>query len=136
METTAEQMTRKPLSTWLLLASLYMTQNLGLGFFWIALVAIMRRQGMPLEQLGVIYLLGLFWVIKFLWAPLIDRYGFGRLGHYRGWLLLTQSGMVLCLVVIGCLDIATQLGAVFAGCAVLAFLCSSQDIATLRQTSL
>ena len=101
METTAEQLTRKPLSTWLLLASLYMTQYLGLGFFWIALVAIMRRQGMPLEQLGVIYLLGLFWVIKVLWAPLIDRYGFGRLGHYRGWMLLTQGGMVLCLVVIG-----------------------------------
>ena len=130
METTAEQMTRKPLSTWLLLASLYMTQNLGLGFFWIALVAIMRRQGIPLEQLGVIYLLGLFWAVKFLWAPLIDRYGFGQLGHYRGWLLLTQGGMVLCLVVIGCLDIATQFGAVFAGCAVLAFLSSTQDIAT------
>jgi PAT family beta-lactamase induction signal transducer AmpG len=129
METMTEQMTRKPLSTWLLLASLYMTQNLGLGFFWIALVAIMRRQGMPLERLGVIYLLGLFWVIKVLWAPLIDRYGFSRLGHYRGWLLLTQSGMVLSLVVIGCFDIATEFSAVFAGCAVLAFLSSTQDIA-------
>ncbi len=71
-------MERKPLSTWLLLVSLYITQNLGLGFFWIALVAIMRQQGFPLERLGVIYLLGLFWVIKFLWAPLIDRIGFGR----------------------------------------------------------
>ena len=130
METTAERMTRKPLSTWLLLASLYMTQHFGLGFFWIALVAIMRRQGVPLERLGVIYLLGLFWVIKFLWAPLIDRYGFSRLGHYRGWLLLTQTGMVLCLVVIGCFDIATQFNAVFAGCAVLAFFSSTQDIAT------
>ena len=130
MKTTAEQMERKPLSTWLLLASLYATQNLGLGFFWIALVAIMRQQGFPLERLGVIYLLGLFWVIKFLWAPLIDRIDFGRFGHYRGWLLITQAGMVLCLVIIGCFDIATQFNAVFAGCTVLAFLSSTQDIAT------
>jgi MFS family permease len=130
MKTTAEQMERKPLSTWLLLVSLYITQNLGLGFFWIALVAIMRQQGFPLERLGVIYLLGLFWVIKFLWAPLIDRIGFGRLGHYRGWLLFTQTGMVLCLAVIGSFDIATQFNAVFAGCTALAFLSSTQDIAT------
>nr|WP_320191225.1 MFS transporter [uncultured Desulfobacter sp.] len=130
MKTTAEQMERKPLSTWLLLISLYITQNLGLGFFWIALVAIMRQQGFPLERLGVIYILMLFWVIKFLWAPLVDRIGFGRFGHYRGWLLFTQTGMVLCLIVIGGFDIATQFNAVFAGCAVLAFLSSTQDIAT------
>ncbi len=129
MELTSEQMTRKPLRIWLLLASLYMTQSLGLGFFWIALVVIMRGQGVPLERLGLIYLLGLFWAFKFLWAPLIDRFGFGRLGHYRGWLFLTQSGMVLSLVVIGCFDIATQFGAVFAGCVVLAFFSSTQDIA-------
>jgi MFS family permease len=130
METTTEQNTRKPISTWMLLASLYMTQYLGLGFFWIALVAIMRRQGVTLERLGVIYLLALFWVLKFLWAPLVDRFGSARLGHYRGWLLLTQSGMVLSLVIIGCFDIATQFGAVFAGCVALAFLSSTQDIAT------
>lgn len=123
-------MERKPLSTWLLLVSLYITQNLGLGFFWIALVAIMRQQGVPLERLGVIYLLGLFWVINFLWAPLIDRIDFGRFGHYRGWLLLTQAGMVLCLAVIGSFDITTQFNAIFAGCTVLAFLSSTQDIAT------
>ncbi|BBO85450.1 MFS transporter [Desulfosarcina ovata] len=126
---TATQMTRKPLRIWLLLASLYMTQFLGLSFFWIALVVIMRRQGAPMERLGVIYLLGLFWAIKFLWAPLVDRFAFGRLGHYRGWLLLTQSGMVLNLIIIGCFDISTQFGAVLTGCVVLAFLSSTQDIA-------
>jgi MFS family permease len=122
-------MTRKPLRIWLLLASLYVTQFVGLSFFWIALVVIMRRQGVPMERLGVIYLLGLFWAFKFLWAPLVDRFAFGRWGHYRGWLLLTQSGMVLSLVVIGCFDISTQFGAVLAGCVVLAFFSSTQDIA-------
>jgi MFS transporter, PAT family, beta-lactamase induction signal transducer AmpG len=131
METpTAEQTEQKPLSTWLLLTSLFMTQFMGLRFFWIALVFIMRRQGMPLERLSGIYLLGLFWGVKFLWAPLVDRSGIERLGHYRGWLLLTQTSMVLCLVVIGSFDIATQFGFILTGCVVLAFFSSTQDIAT------
>ncbi len=119
----------KPLSTWLLLANLYMTQFMGLSFFMIALVVIMRRQGMPLERLGGIYLLGLFWVIKFLWAPLVDRFGIKRMGHYRSWLLLTQTGMMLSLFAISFLDIATQFGAVLGGCVVLAVFSSTQDIA-------
>ena len=123
-------MARKRLNIWLLLSGLYITQHLGLGFFWIALVAIMRGQGVPLERLGVIYLLGLFWVVKFLWAPLVDRLDFGRLGHYRGWLIFTQGGMVLSLAVIGCFDISTQFNAVLAGCVGFAFLSSTQDIAT------
>lgn len=125
----AAQAQGKPLGTWLLLASLYMTQYMGISFFMIALVVIMRRQGMPLERLGAIYLLGLFWVVKFLWAPLVDRYGINRQGHYRSWLLLTQTGMVLCLFAIAFLDIANQFGAVLAGCVVLAAFSSTQDIA-------
>ena len=126
---TSVQKKRKPLSTWLLLASLYMTQYLGLGFFWIALVTIMRQQGIALEKLGIIYSLTLFWVVKFLWAPLVDRFSIKRLGHYRTWLLFTQTGMVACLVLIGFFDITTQFSAVFAGCVGLAFLSSTQDIA-------
>jgi hypothetical protein len=53
---------------------------------------------------------------------LIDRYGSSRLGHYRGWLLLIQSCMVLCLIVIGCFHVETEFSAVFAGSVVLAFL--------------
>ncbi len=128
METTVQEM-RKPLSTWLLLGSLYMTQYLGLGFFWIALVVIMRQQGLALEKLGIIYSLTLFWVVKFLWAPLVDRFSIKRLGHYRTWLLFTQTGMVACLVLIAFFDIATQFQAIFSGCVGLAFLSSTQDIA-------
>jgi hypothetical protein len=47
-----------PRATWWLLASLYTTQYLGLGFFMVALVAILRERGVPLEQLGMVYLLG------------------------------------------------------------------------------
>lgn len=36
----------------LLLASLYVTQYVGFSFFSVAIIAIWRKSGMPLEQLG------------------------------------------------------------------------------------
>ena len=114
---------------WALLGSLYITQFLALGFFLIALVAIMRREGAPLEQLGIIYLLGLIWVAKALWAPLVDRIRFGVLGHYRGWLILTQTGMVICLLVTRQFDAMADFQTVFLLSLVIALLSATQDVA-------
>ena len=114
---------------WVLLSSLYVTQFLSLGFFLIALVAILRREGAPLEQLGTIYLLGLVWVAKALWAPLVDRVRVGRFGHYRFWLVLTQSSMVITLLVMAQFDVMTEFPAVFALCLIVAVLSATQDIA-------
>lgn len=112
-----------------LLASLYITQYLGLGFFFTALVAILRQQGVPLEQLSAIYVLGLFWILKFLWAPLVDRIGFGRLGHYRGWLIVMQSLLMLTLLAMGLFDLQTQLGPILGLCMLVGLLSATQDIA-------
>ncbi|MBK1688926.1 MFS transporter [Rubrivivax gelatinosus] len=123
---TAAEHARPP---WALLLSLYTTQYLAPGFFMVALVAILRRAGMPLEQLGAIYLLGLFWVLKFLWAPWVDRLSFGRWGHERGWLLLAQAGMVLALLAMAPLDPVQDFSRVLAGCVVVGALSATQDLA-------
>lgn len=60
-------------NTIFLLFSLYTTQFLGLGFFIEAFIGILRQNGVSLENLGFIYMLGLFWVFRFLWAPFIDK---------------------------------------------------------------
>lgn len=114
---------------WLLLTSLYITQFLPLGFFFVALIGILRQQGTPLEQLGLIYMIGLFWVLKFLWAPLVDKYRFGRLGHYRGWLLLMQIGVVITLYGLSQLDIANDFELIFLLCMIIGLLSATQDVA-------
>lgn len=76
-----------------------------------------------------IYILGLFWILKFLWAPLIDRIGFGQLGHYRGWLIVMQSLLVLTLLVMGLFDLSNQLGLILGLCMLVGFLSATQDIA-------
>lgn len=114
---------------WILLSSLYVTQFLGIGFFFTALIAILRREGIPLEQLGVIYLLGFVWVVKVLWAPLVDRLQIRRLGHYRGWLIVTQIGMVIMLLVVGLFDPVLEFWTVLALCLVVTVLAATQDVA-------
>ena len=121
---------RKPFSTWSLLLSLYITQSLGVSFFIVALIAILREQGASLERISLIYLLGMLSAGKLLWAPLVDRF---RLtpggGHYRGWLLLTQSCLAGGLALLGGLDVATDFASVYALCLLVVLCCATQDIA-------
>ena len=120
---------KTPLRHKALLLNLYISQYLGLGFFMESLVAILRKSGLPLEQLGLIYALGLFMVLRFLWAPMIDKIHFKRVGHYRGWLFIWQGLMVVTLFCISLYDIFTQLNFILIGCAFFAFFAASQDIA-------
>ena len=87
------------------LGSIYTAQFMPGSFFGIALVAILREQGVPLERLALLYVFGILMMLGIVWSPFVDRLRFGSLGHYRGWLILTQSVTVLSLVVIAQFDI-------------------------------
>lgn len=112
-----------------LLAALYCSQFVAVGFFYYALAAVLRRHGVGLAWIGLLQLLGLFQLIRFLWAPLVDRHGSIRLGHYRSWLLLTHGLMVAAVVVLLPLDILADLPLVLTAAAAVAFLSATQDIA-------
>ncbi|GHJ08041.1 MFS transporter [Micromonospora humidisoli] len=112
------------------LTTLYVTQYLGIGFITVGLTAILRDGGTSLDTLALLQFVGLVWPLKFLWAPLIDRYGSRRLGHYRSWLLPLQAGLVLTLLaLLPFADPTRQLGPVVAICAAYVFLSATQDIA-------
>lgn len=114
---------------WLLLGSLYTTQYLGLGFLVVALVAILREQGADLDQVGMVYMLGMVWPLKFLWAPLVDRLRFGRWGHYRVWLILMQGGLVLVTLAMGRFHVTEDFAIIYGLGLSLAVLSATQDIA-------
>ncbi|TWH75559.1 MFS transporter [Modestobacter roseus] len=116
---------------WGLLSVLWVSQNLGIGFLTVGLVAILRSDGASLEELSLVSLLGLAWPLKLLWAPLLDRYGSRRLGHHRSWLLVLQPAMVVALLALlpfG--DPAAALGPLVAVCALYVLLSATQDVAT------
>ncbi len=112
-----------------LIFSLYITQILGFAYFTEAFVAILRRNGVTLENLGLVYMLGLFWVIRFLWAPVIDRFSIKKLGHYRGWIIIFQSLMVLLLILSSGYSLIDNIPTVVFFAVLLAFFSASQDVA-------
>jgi len=112
------------------LLALYVTQYVGVGFVTIGLVAILRDGGTSLETLGALTLIGLVWPLKVLWAPVLDRYGSRTRGHYRSWLLVLQTGLVLTLLALLPFDRpGDRLGAVILVCAAYVLLSATQDIA-------
>lgn len=107
------------------LSVLYVTQYLGIGFITVGLTAILRDGGTSLDTLALLQFVGLIWPVKFLWAPLIDRYGTART-----WLLVLQGAMVVALLaLLPFTDPASRLGPLIAVCAAYVFLSATQDIA-------
>lgn len=68
----------------------------GLPFLLIASMTLstrLRDVGLDLGSIGLISLASFFYLLKFLWAPLIDRFAFpltAFLGRRRSWLLVSQ----------------------------------------------
>ena len=63
----------------------------------------MRQAGVNLETIGLMALVGLPYTLKFVWAPLLDRYSL-PLGRRRGWLILSQITLLLCIGGLGYSD--------------------------------
>ena len=113
-----------------LLASLYCTQFMGIGFIYAAVPAILRKEGVPLDQISYVYIIGLFWAVKFLWAPVIDKYSLGNMGHYRSWIIPLQAAMVVSLLAAAAFDMPANYSILLWVFALLALFSSTQDIAT------
>lgn len=127
---------------WWVLLTLYLTQGLPHGFFSQALPTLLRQQGMSLEAIGLMSLVSLPWVLKFLWAPLLDHYQplkrltGGRIdGHIRKtWIISANAIAALVLIFIASMPLEYWINqaAVGLACAllVLTVFVVTQDIAT------
>ena len=73
-------------------------------------------------------LVGLPYSLKFLWAPLMDRYMPPLMGRRRGWILLMQLALAAMLVCMAMTDPVTALPRMALFAFLLAFLSASQDI--------
>ncbi len=116
---------------WLLIAGLYFTQGIPLGLAMEALPALLRRQGASLDSLAFLPLVGLPWVLKFLWASQVDNHGSDALGRRRSWILPMQALVLLCLAGAAWLGMASASApAIIALAAIGSIASATQDIAT------
>jgi PAT family beta-lactamase induction signal transducer AmpG len=93
------------------------------------LPAWLRSEGVDLKTIGFFALIQFPYTWKFLWSPLLDRYGIPGFGRRRGWMLLTQIGLLLAIGFMGGLDPQENIWPILWLAAFLAFLSATQDIA-------
>jgi MFS transporter, PAT family, beta-lactamase induction signal transducer AmpG len=113
-----------------LLGSLYFAQGLPYGFFTQAVPALLRKQNVSLSKIGFTALLTLPWALKFLWAPLVDRWYSERWGRRRSWILPMQLGAALTLLALALIPGATARLPMLVGVVLLNLFAATQDIAT------
>ncbi|MER1968684.1 muropeptide transporter [Castellaniella sp. GW247-6E4] len=82
-----------------------------------------------LQQIGFLTLVGSAYTLKFLWAPLVDRYAPPWLGRRRGWVFLTQILLALSIAAMGFFAPGGHLGLLALLAVWVAFLSATQDIA-------
>ena len=113
-----------------LLGALYFSQGLPFGFFTQSLPVMLRESGFSLGVIGLTQMLAMPWGLKFLWAPLVDRYSFPRVGPRKSWIIPLQLGAVLVLGVLALSDIDSKVGLLLAAVFIVNLLSATQDIAT------
>lgn len=81
------------------------------------------------ETIGLFALAGLPYTLKFLWAPLLDRYSLRWLGRRRSWMLLMQIAIVAVLIALAGAQPKIHLAAIAVLAILLASFSATQDIA-------
>ena len=110
------------------LFSLYIAQSIPMSFFSTVVPVIMRQENFSLGSIGLLQLTKLPWIIKFLWAPLIDNKT-KTTRQLRSWIIFSELFYAVVILSIGLFNLQTDFKLIVV-LMVLAFLVSAtQDIA-------
>ena len=88
----------------------------------------LRTEGVDLKTIGFFALIQFPFTWKFIWAPFLDRFT-PPLGRRRGWMLITQVGLLFAIGSLGGFDPRQEILLISALATLLAFLSATQDIA-------
>lgn len=87
-----------------------------------------RLEGVSLTAIGFFTLVTYPYTLKFLWSPILERYGLPFLGRRRGWMLLTQLGLVVSIAALGIWSPSEGLLAITLVALAVAVFSATQDI--------
>jgi MFS transporter, PAT family, beta-lactamase induction signal transducer AmpG len=106
----------------------------GLPFLLVfgTLSAWLREAGISRTEIGLLSWVGFAYTWKFLWAPVIDRYGVpgleALLGRRRSWMVLAQITIAAGLCIIGLSDPQAALWLTVSAALLVAFASATQDV--------
>ena len=100
-----------------------------MSFFSTVVPVIMRQEQYSLESIGLLQLIKLPWILKFLWAPLVDNSATDR-RQVRRWIIFSELFYALVILTISMFSLQTDFTLIIM-LMILAFVASAtQDIAT------
>ena len=122
-----------PILYFSMFAALYFAQGLPSGLIAHALPSVLRDQGVSLSLIGLLKLLALPWLFKFLWAPFVDRPSADLTRSRCRWIIAMQCCTALTLLGLAwALSVGDPHGFVLPLLLILLIntFCATQDIAT------
>ncbi len=84
--------------------------------------------GIAKSTIGLFALVGLPYSLKFLWAPIFDRYIINSLGRRRGWLVVIQIILIISIIGLGMTNPSLSAFNVAVLALLVTFFSASQDI--------
>jgi MFS transporter, PAT family, beta-lactamase induction signal transducer AmpG len=94
-----------------------------------AVQAWLKDAGASNTTIGLMSYVALPYLLKFLWAPFVDRYPLPFLGRRRGWILATQLAIAIALAVFALQDPHRSLTPLAVCAVAIVFFSATQDIA-------
>jgi PAT family beta-lactamase induction signal transducer AmpG len=106
------------------------SSGLPLGLVWIALPAFLTYRGVDIRTVGLFSLAQTPWSFKFLWSPLMDRFGprIAGMGRHRSWILVCQLFLMMTILGLAGVSRTGDVGVVAILALLIAFGSASQDI--------
>jgi PAT family beta-lactamase induction signal transducer AmpG len=94
-----------------------------------ALQAWLKDSGTTNTTIGVMSYVALPYLLKFLWAPFVDRYPLPILGRRRGWMLAMQIALAIAIALLALQNPAATLVPITVCAVAIVFFSATQDIA-------
>jgi len=111
------------------LFSLYIAQSIPMSFFSTVVPVIMRQENYSLESIGLMQLVKLPWIVKFMWAPLVDRTS-GSTRNLKKWIFLSEIFYAFVIIMTGMLSLQTDFKLIVVLMLAAFTASATQDIAT------
>lgn len=108
---------------------LYIAQTIPMSFFSTVIPVMMRQDNFSLSAIGMLQLIKLPWILKFLWSPMIDRHT-TTTGDYKRWIFSSELIYAVLIFAVAFLDFKTDFPTILT-LIIISFVASAtQDIAT------
>lgn len=108
---------------------LYIAQSIPMSFFSTAIPVMMRQESFSLSAIGLLQLIKLPWIIKFLWSPMVDRHT-NTVNDYKKWIFSSEIVYALLIFAIAFFKLHTDFYTILMLVILSLIASGTQDIAT------